>query len=601
MIEKICLRNIATYEDETLDGLQRVNIIYGANGCGKTTISKVLQSPDTFPSCNVVWANIPPMETCVYNKKFREDNFGKGKLPGVFTLGSASKEEIENLALKQKQLEDVVKEGKIRAEEIDKLNTKRAALDNKFVDDCWKFIKQKHEHQFKEAFVGYLNSKSKFSEKVRDEADSNIRPIKSIEDLLSKAKTLFGNIPESITPVIPLNTKSLDELEEHPIWDMKIIGKSDIDISFLIQQLNISDWVNQGRMYLDKGSTICPFCQKETIDETFKRKLDEYFDDSFSKNSDLLKTITIQYQNLVESILSQAVQISESDILRDKFPSHLADIDLNIANIRSTLAKNIRLIENKLSELSRVIKLVSIRTFTDELGQAIDKINTEIEKHNLLVCNFKTEKANLISDVWRYVISDAEPLLASFTENKKVLDDKIKQLESEKRDFAEKYRTLHEDIKEANRNITSIQASVDAINRTLEFYGFTNFSIQPADNHYYKIQREGGEAAYETLSEGEVTFITFLYFMQVIKGGTTPENTSTNRVVLIDDPVSSLDSTILHIVSCLIKKEIASICKGTNQIKQLFLLTHNVYFHKEVSQIKGKQNDRKHVHYWIIR
>lgn len=39
--------------------------------------------------------NETPLETLVYNKEFREQNFGKGKLNGVFTLGHATTIEIK--------------------------------------------------------------------------------------------------------------------------------------------------------------------------------------------------------------------------------------------------------------------------------------------------------------------------------------------------------------------------------------------------------------------------------------------------------------------------------------------------------------------------
>jgi wobble nucleotide-excising tRNase len=44
----------------------------------------------------------------------------------------------------------------------------------------------------------------------------------------------------------------------------------------LIQHLNIDDWVNQGRNYLQ--SKTCPFCQEETITDDFKEQLKKYFD-----------------------------------------------------------------------------------------------------------------------------------------------------------------------------------------------------------------------------------------------------------------------------------------------------------------------------------
>ena len=64
--------------------------------------------------------------------------------------------------------------------------------------------------------------------------------------------------------------------------------------------------------------------------------------------------------------------------------------------------------------------------------------------------------------------------------------------------------------------------------------------IQPAEgkNNYYCIKRENGSLAADTLSEGEETFLTFLYFMQWTKGSTDPEHISDKKIVVLDDPIS---------------------------------------------------------------
>lgn len=58
---------------------------------------------------------------------------------------------------------------------------------------------------------------------------------------------------------------------------------------------------------------------------------------------------------------------------------------------------------------------------------------------------------------------------------------------------------------------------------------------------------------------------------------------TTDRIVVFDDPVSSLDSDILFIVGSLIKGLFDEVRGGVGHIKQVFVLTHNVYFHKEVT------------------
>ena len=51
---------------------------------------------------------------------------------------------------------------------------------------------------------------------------------------------------------------------------------------------------------------------------------------------------------------------------------------------------------------------------------------------------------------------------------------------------------------------------------------------------------------------------------------------------MFDDPVPSLDSDVLF-VSSLIRRVLDDACAGIRQVKQVFVLTHNIYFHKEVS------------------
>lgn len=176
-------------------------------------------------------------------------------------------------------------------------------------------------------------------------------------------------------------------------------------------------------------------------------------------------------------------------------------------------------------------------------------------------------------------------------------------MEEEKNKLQTDYRDTDAELKAANKNVTSVQPSVDAINKLLSNFGFDNFKIVPSrtENNHYQIEREDGTIAEKTLSEGEVTFITFLYFLQLAKGGLSQEAVSEDRILVIDDPISSLDSSVLFVVSSLLKEMIKSTKKGEGNIKQIIILTHNVYFHKEVSYIDGRTTKSKDVNYWILR
>ena len=118
---------------------------------------------------------------------------------------------------------------------------------------------------------------------------------------------------------------------------------------------------------------------------------------------------------------------------------------------------------------------------------------------------------------------------------------------------------LDSEIIEAGRNITSVQPTVDEINRSLKSYGFTNFKIVPSPSqaNAYQIQRMDGTLATNTLSEGEETFISFLYFLQFAKGSVDVAKVSNRKVLVLDDPICSLDSSVLYIVSSIMTYYIA--------------------------------------------
>jgi len=116
------------------------------------------------------------------------------------------------------------------------------------------------------------------------------------------------------------------------------------------------------------------------------------------------------------------------------------------------------------------------------------------------------------------------------------------------------------------------------------------------------IVRDGGDNAAATLSEGEKSFVCFLYFYHLLRGSVSESDVTSDCIVVFDDPVSSLDSDVLFIVSTLIKRVLKEACEGTGQIKQVFVLTHNVYFHKEVSFDPNRRTTRKaHETFWIVR
>lgn len=157
------------------------------------------------------------------------------------------------------------------------------------------------------------------------------------------------------------------------------------------------------------------------------------------------------------------------------------------------------------------------------------------------------------------------------------------------------------ELKALEKSATSILPTIAAINALLKSFGFHSFSLAPAEGAHYKLVRANGDDAQETLSEGEKSFITFLYFYHLLKGSESESGISSDRVIVFDDPVSSLDADILFIVSSLIKAVFEEVRAG-GQIKQVFVLTHNVYFHKEVTFNPDRRDKAmKEETFWVVR
>lgn len=107
------LKNTTSYSKENVTAInfsKNINIIYGQNGSGKSTISNFFynMSDPLFNDCECT--SIEHYRPFVYNTKFIEENFyNTNEQKGVFTLSKENadieKEIIENEKLKQKLTE----------------------------------------------------------------------------------------------------------------------------------------------------------------------------------------------------------------------------------------------------------------------------------------------------------------------------------------------------------------------------------------------------------------------------------------------------------------------------------------------------------------
>lgn len=603
MLESIVLKNVATYDENgvEIEDLQKINIIFGGNGTGKTTLTRLIGQPEDplYSDSELTWVKNKPLKALIYNRDFKERNFGKGRLEGVFLLGQTSKEGNEKLEQLQQELEALRNEQEQLEQELEAVEDQIEVADEAFKETAWTKIYKKNETDFKEAFTGSMR-KDAFKDRLLQEYAENKSALVSHELLKTRAATLLGKVPVGLPSIPNLDLQQLLEIEEHAIWKKKIIGKSDIEIAALIQSLNLNDWVNQGRAHIQ--GDVCPFCQQHTISSRFTQQLEEYFDESYMADTARVTQLAREYEQLANAMLANLQQVAAAEKANPDTRLDVVAFSGYLVTISSHFIANKLLVNDKVKEPSRAVSLLTAKDTLQKIAQLITDANTAISVHNTLVSNYKAEKTALIADVWKYLTVENKAAIEEHQASLKEISSRNSTLQQQQESLQNKHKELTNAIVQANKNVVSVQAAVDDMNATLDELGYTGFTIvpYPGNKNQYQVQREDGTIAESTLSDGEITFLTFLYFLQLTKGSTSTEDLTDDRIVVMDDPIANLDGNAMLAVSTLIKQLMDGVKKGEGNIKQLILLTHNTYFHKAVSLPETKKKDEQHTHFWVL-
>ncbi|MDF2043726.1 MULTISPECIES: AAA family ATPase [unclassified Pantoea] len=608
MIESISLSNIATYRADKSEviNLKKINFIYGANGAGKTTISRLIDKPSLSIDSSITWLRNMPMPAMIYNNDFITANFSESKeFQGVFTLGKAEKVQLDRL----KALKDEKKRyEQLRAKLITTLdgedgkpgkNAELNSLETKLVSRCWE-QKVKHDEYFKGAFTGLRNNKEAFKARVLQELDNNESPLVDLFDLKARAEILYGEQPSKIDLVSPLDLSRLIAFEKSPVLVKKVVGKNDVSISAIIQRLGNSDWVRHGMRFLEHTDEQCPFCQ-QNLPHDFEKELTDYFDETFEADSKAVFTLRNNYFQISGDILEQAHALLELNCIeldKEKLNSKISALDAIVLVNKGRM-------ENKITTPSVEVSLEGLEDIQADISSIIKLANAKISEKNRLVSSFTAEQRKLTAEVWKYIIdAELKNTLTDYTTDKSKLQKSISGITLSRDKATEDINAADVEINKIEAELTSVKPTVIAINKILKNFGFLSFSLDPAcaDNSY-RIIRADGRNAKQTLSEGEKTFVTFLYFYHLLRGSITTSGITADRIVVIDDPVSSLDSDVLFIVSSLIKELFTEVRKHGSHLKQVVVLTHNVHFHKEVAydQRRNANTSLADETFWIVR
>ncbi|MCK0131470.1 AAA family ATPase [Flavobacteriaceae bacterium F08102] len=601
MITSLNIKNIATYDainGVPINDLKRVNFFFGFNGSGKSTIGKYLhnlsleannQNPD-FNQCSQVGYDETLHQILTFNEDFIERNFvNNSDLKGVFSLNQSNAIIDQQIKAEEDNLEGFKKQIDKYKAKIEAINADKGTKQTNLVNHCWN--QRKTFDSFTKVRLVHSGSRSNHLTEVKRLLQNPLGTISTINDLTERYQRLYEKdlkeIQTSVDAKVYWELRKLEEKINNLLQEV-IVGNEDVNISGLIQTLNSRNWVEQGLDYIESSGSTCPFCQQETINVELKEQFSKFFDETYKEKIAELERLKALYREKANVFISNISKI------QNEFNPQNKVSNLVIA-LTALFDDNVDVISYKIEHSNEKKLIISLNTQKAALSEIIKLI----KDNNQLFSDLDANKETLLSDIWKYMANNCQDEIDDFAD-REAKYNRIKQLAGQLIGYYD------DKITKAKRNIESLRnqtadtkEAVDYINDILKNAGFESFEIAEKDkvnniSRYYlkRPHSQDNEPIFKTLSEGEKNFISFLYFYRLCLGtDDLQSNGNKKKIIVIDDPVSSLDSQALFIITTLIRELIQR--KGNNKpdkktflnqnISQVFILTHNFYFHKEVS------------------
>ncbi len=574
----------ASYKDShAYIGPTYVNFFFGNNGAGKSTIAKAIKGG--------VGLSYAPGRTAadywplVYNQEFIDENFRSYRnMRGVFTLNAKNAEvqaQIEEVTAERTRIKKL---SGAAAERQKILLDNKANLHREFLQECWKRGKD-----FRDEFPGTMDKKGRSDPFVREilkhaPADMSLDELRRIYDSAfsetAKHYQRFTTIPD---PTV------MDTVEGSEILSKPIVNSADTELAGFLRDIGATEWMRQGHdLFAHEAGGRCPYCgEKLAVD--FEQTFIDSFDNRYQDNLRLLSEFMARYKKAANDMF-----VALQAIPAELYPQ----IDLKpytdkMAVLKAAIQANIESIKSKIDNPASTVTITAVQPILDELADIISGFNTMIDANNAIVAagpGKRTECTDAVFGVLAFMLKD---VIAAYRRNDADIQDQLDALEKEIRGYTDTLAEIEKQLKMLRGSTVETDTAKDSINQMLRDSGMRGFSLQPkrgVDN-VYEVRRPDGTIA-DNLSEGEKNFIAFLYFYHLVHGSNSADGDTREKIVVIDDPVSSMDSGSLFIVSTLVRQMI-EICRNNADnrnpvargsfIKQIFILTHNAYFHREVS------------------
>lgn len=550
--------------------LARRTFIYGRNGSGKSTFSELLrqvgdgkldrsQLPASYWDGASVRSGTLPQPVVdaihVYNRFYVEDSLrlfldGQGISAGILKLGS------HNVAAEAK-LRETRLDLEVARLRLKRLREKESELQK---------AKSAAEEAVKKAVIQELSAV--------DPVAYNTQAFN-----ISKARALLGRSDISELPLSELQTqrtlaktedlKRLADVRDLAV-DLNGLGGqvaelakrqvvSDV-IEALRTDLQASQWVESGMRLHDAGDE-CRFCEHGVVTEERLQRLARHFDASVMTLRADLGALRAKLDETVSTIDAWTENLSSSDQVlpadRPNYEFEVAELNAGCGDLKRWIERAMTVIgarETRLLELANVpqdVALVPPRVQVDNLRKIVSSHNEACGRQSADrgLARRKLEEHCAFGHQCEYESSIVRSKLAARAIVR--LQRRVATLEQLERDLM------------ASQQDTGHMAAL--LNEDLrDHFGHAHLSIAVSDdNKGYLVERNNAPAT--DLSEGERNSIALLYFL---RGLEADHLSIENDLVVIDDPVTSLDKEALFAAHAVIDQR-------TQDVGQIIILTHD--------------------------
>ncbi|MGL2711441.1 AAA family ATPase [Helicobacter pylori] len=609
-----------------MDEFKHCNIIFGNNGCGKTSLTRAFEllilknkhiekyrtiSADKSPSIEFECEDrsykiepnsdirVPPFKVEIYNSDFLHNNvplnseFGLKKLDdGTIILeGSVLGEETKEI----NQLKDcrgkVEKRQKKIKDENDSENTLSAKQESeikKYDKEIEKIRKKMTSNTIKitpdEIGINnfYKVSKDKF---------------KYQEDVLTDLEKDFNKLNEAMKKFDGLKEMELPKDYQTIKDKLEFLFSFDIDKEAGQVSEKIKEHISKaGREFIEKGIKLqkemldntCPFCTQKIPHEIIQAYT-SYFNESVEK----FNQCSLEVSGTLKNILDQW-NIKEILQSFEKFkPFMKKDFSKNKESLEKALEQIKVLLEKLQKEVDKKEGAKNEKKF-QKIDKELLEIQENIQKHvneTRKILNEKKKQKEklekLKTELKEARIKKAKHDSYDWQKSKKEAERKLLVLDRGHKRLNRLLEKIDNKLKELN---DQKRPDIEIINNYLKVLNLPKYSL----NKDYRIvlnsdALENSEARM-ILSDGEKTTLAFAYFLVRLKSFYKKENLK-NLVVVIDDPTSSLDEQRIYNTSDIVAKinqELAGEALKDEDKAQVFVLTHNHTFMARLINMVGK-------------